>query len=115
MRLLKRETTIPIPEVLDFSATTRNPLRCPYIIMSFITGLPLYDVWFGHRLGSSDSDTNRAHRIRVLEGIASAMSQLARFSFRTGGRVLFGSDGCPSGIGSERRVDNHAIWGPVFS
>ena len=28
MRLLKRETTIPLPDVLDFSSTTQNTLRC---------------------------------------------------------------------------------------
>lgn len=53
MRLLKRETTIPLPDVLDFSSTTQNTLRCPYIIMALISGVPLHDVWFGHRLNGA--------------------------------------------------------------
>jgi hypothetical protein len=46
MQLLKHETTIPLPDVFDFSSTIENELRCPYIIMSFIRGVSLYDVWF---------------------------------------------------------------------
>jgi aminoglycoside phosphotransferase (APT) family kinase protein len=45
MQLLKHETKIPLPDVLDFSSTIENELRCPYIIMSFIRGVSLY-VWF---------------------------------------------------------------------
>lgn len=109
MRLLKRETTIPLPEVLDFSSTTQNTLRCPYIIMTFISGIPLYNAWFGHRLTGASPDTTRLRRIRALESIASAMVQLDRFSFQTGGRLLFGSDGNPSDIGPLRQVDHKAM------
>lgn len=109
MRLLKRETTIPLPDVLDFSSTTQNTLRCPYIIMTFISGIPLYNVWFGHRLNGASPDTTRLRRISALESIASAMVQLDRFSFQTGGRLLFGSDGNPSDIGPMRRVDHKAM------
>ncbi|KAJ6045068.1 uncharacterized protein N7446_003270 [Penicillium canescens] len=91
MRLLKRETTIPLPDVLEFSSTTQNTLRCPYINMTFISGIPLYDVC-----------------------IASAMVQLERFSFQTGGRLLFGSDGNPSDIGPMRRVDHKAMLDRCF-
>ncbi|KAK1769115.1 hypothetical protein QBC33DRAFT_532301 [Phialemonium atrogriseum] len=51
----------------------------------------------------------RARRTRALEGIASAMVQLDRFSFRTGGCLLFGSDGTPSGIGPMRQADYKAM------
>ncbi|KAF3021373.1 hypothetical protein E8E15_009211 [Penicillium rubens] len=109
VRLLKRETTIPLPDVLDFSSTTQNTLRCPYIIMTFISGIPLYNVWFGHRLKGACPDTTHLRRIRALKSIASAMVQLDRFSFRTGGRLLFGNDSNPSHIGSMRRVDHKAM------
>ncbi|OQD68803.1 hypothetical protein PENDEC_c030G04885 [Penicillium decumbens] len=109
MRLLKRETTIPLPDVLDFSSTTQNNLRCPYIMMTFLSGIPLYDVWFGHRLNGASPDTTHLRRIRALESIASAMVQLDRFSFRIGGRLLFGSDGNLSDIGPMRRVDHKAM------
>jgi hypothetical protein len=47
MRILKRQTTIPLPNVLDFSPTTKNDLQCPYIIMTYVPGVSLYNVWFG--------------------------------------------------------------------
>lgn len=109
MRLLKRETTIPLPDVLDFSSTTENTLRCPYIIMSFISGTLLYNVWFGHRLNGVSLDTTSARRINAIKSIASAMIQLDKFSFRTGGRILFGTDGNPSGVGPMRQVDHQAM------
>ena len=109
MRLLKHETTIPLPDVLDFSPTTQNALRCPYIIMSFVSGIPLYNVWFGHSLNGAGPDITRARRTRTLQSIASAMVQLDRFSFRSGGRLLFRSDGNPSGVGKMRLVDHRAM------
>ncbi|KAK0732237.1 hypothetical protein B0H67DRAFT_566959 [Lasiosphaeris hirsuta] len=90
MRLLRCEATIPLPDVLDFSPTSENEIGCPYIIMSFASGTTLYTIWFGHRLnGVISREAVRACRTRALESIASAMVQLGRFLFRTGGRFLF--------------------------
>lgn len=80
IRLLRRETAIPIPEVYDFSATTYNPLHCTYIIKPFVTGTRLYDVWFGHRLKGISLEDNHRHRVRALTDIAFAMAQLGKFS-----------------------------------
>lgn len=109
MRLLKRDTTIPLPDVLDFSSTTENSLRCPYIIMSFITGISLYDVWFGHRLYGVNPDTVYTRRTRALQDIASAMIQLDKFSFQSNGRPLFGNDGHLSSVGPMRQLDHKAM------
>ncbi|KAI9370112.1 hypothetical protein BJX61DRAFT_544920 [Aspergillus egyptiacus] len=109
MRLLKRETSIPLPEVLDFSSTTENILRCPYIMMTFIDGLSLYDVWFGHQLAGTSIDTTLSRRTRALDGIASAMAQLGQFSFRAGGQLIFDGDGQPSDIGPIRQLDPKAM------
>ncbi|KAJ8132809.1 hypothetical protein O1611_g817 [Lasiodiplodia mahajangana] len=109
MQLLKRETTIPLPDVFDFSSTTQNALRCPYILLSYISGVPLYNVWFGNRLSGDEPKVNRARRTRALEGIASAMIQLGNFSFRTSGSPIFASDGSPLGTGPARRIDQIAM------
>ncbi|KAI1362077.1 hypothetical protein F5Y08DRAFT_313108 [Xylaria arbuscula] len=105
MQLLKRETTIPIPEVLDFSSTIENPLRCPYIILSYISGVSLYDVWYGDTHYDVDPKVTHARRTRALEGIASAMIQLGKFSFKQSGSLTFADDGSPSGTSWSRRVD----------
>ncbi|KAI0474369.1 hypothetical protein F4859DRAFT_482890 [Xylaria cf. heliscus] len=54
----------------------------------YISGVPLYNVWFGHRLNGDDLEVNRARRTRALESIASAMVQLGSFSFRTSGSPI---------------------------
>lgn len=108
MRLLKRETTIPLPDVLDYSEATENVIGCPYILMSFISGKPLYDVWFGQLSGASPEDT-RARRTRALEDIASAMVQLGKFSFQKGGFPRLREDGAWPEIGPMRRIDQNAM------
>lgn len=71
MCLLKHETTIPLPDALEFSSTTtQNIFRHPHIIMTFI-GNPLYNIWFGHRLDGTSPDTTCLCRICALESIAS--------------------------------------------
>ncbi|KAF7552709.1 hypothetical protein G7Z17_g4120 [Cylindrodendrum hubeiense] len=109
MRMLKRDTTIPLPEVFDFSSTTENKIGCPYILMSHVSGLPLYDVWFGHHLSGVDPETLRLRRIRILDGIASAMVQLEPYSFETGGSPLFDLDGFSVGVGPMRQLDQQAM------
>lgn len=109
MRMLKRETTIPLPEVFDYSATTENALRCPYILMSNISGLPLYDVWFGQRLNGVDHETLRSHRTRILDDIASAMAQLEPYSYESSGSVQFDSNGSPLRVGPVRQFDPQVV------
>jgi hypothetical protein len=109
MQMLKCKTTIPVPEVLDFSSTSENTLRCPYILLSHISGVPLYDVWFGHRLKGHDPEVNRARRTCALRGIASALIQLGLFSFQNSGSPVYGSGWSLSGTGPARRVDQQAM------
>jgi hypothetical protein len=44
MQLLRRETTIPLPQIFTFDNSCDNKLNCPFILMNFISGKPLYDV-----------------------------------------------------------------------
>ncbi|KAL6401783.1 serine/threonine protein kinase [Ilyonectria robusta] len=114
MRLLKRETTVPVPEVFEFSATTNNKLNCPYIFMSSISGRPLQEVWHARNSGVTDPDILHAHRVRALEGIALAMVQLGKYNFGQGGCPLYDSKGNISGIGSMRSTDCQAELDRLF-
>ncbi|KAF2973040.1 hypothetical protein GQX73_g562 [Xylaria multiplex] len=114
MQMLKCETTIPLPEVLDFSSTPENILRCPYILLSHISGVPLYDVWFGHRLKGHDPEVNRTRRTRALQGIASALLQLGLFSFQNSGSPIYGSGWSLLGTSPTRRVDEQATLNRWF-
>ncbi|KAJ5171733.1 hypothetical protein N7492_004326 [Penicillium capsulatum] len=102
MRLLRRETTIPIPEVFAFSDTCSNKLGVPFILMQFIEGKPLYEFWEDKR-ASEDFMTMR--RTRCLNDIAAAMVQLDKFTFDKAGALKFDETGQPSGIGPMMAVD----------
>ncbi|KAK3939014.1 hypothetical protein QBC46DRAFT_438663 [Diplogelasinospora grovesii] len=107
MQLIRKHTTIPIPDVFGFCKTPDNPLRCPHIWLSFIPGISLYDFWFAECPGMSEEDYHR-RRTRVLKDVASAMVQLSQFSFREGGRLTF-TDGRPPSVGCRRELDIDAF------
>ena len=73
MQMLKRETKVPIPRVFEFANDLNNELGLPFILMEFIKGRSLYDVWF-------DQTTQRDERMKIrsqaLKGVAAAMVQL---------------------------------------
>jgi hypothetical protein len=50
-----------------------------------------------------------ACRTRALEGIASAMAEMGRFSFSTGGALTFSQDGNMIGPGPMRLIDSQAM------
>ncbi|KAI1398274.1 hypothetical protein F4819DRAFT_469166 [Hypoxylon fuscum] len=102
MRLLNRNTTMPIPEVFDFSSTTKNSLKRPYIMMSLVTGKSLYDVWFSHRLQGVSHEDVLKYRTRALTDVARAMVQLSSFSFDQGGALVFDAAGELSGVAPSR-------------
>ena len=102
MRLIRRETSIPVPEVFAFDASYENELGCPFILMELIHGKLLQDVWFDQ--GVSQAMREQV-RIRSLQGIAEAMTQLNSLAFNQGGSLLFDSKGNVVGIGSSNIVD----------
>ncbi|KAL4794567.1 hypothetical protein BDV19DRAFT_364819 [Aspergillus venezuelensis] len=109
MRLLKRETTIPLPEVLD-SSTPQNPIHCPYILMAFTSGKPLYEIWFGHHLEKATTrEMTHKRRVRALEGIAAAMTKLDEFTSSTADTLQYGTLSGPI-----RRIDLRATFNRYF-
>lgn len=108
MKFLKKETSIPLPEIFDFCATPDNELNCPYILISYIDGYSLYHVWWGHHFGLHTPEENEQCRRRVLEGVASAAKQLSQFSFDKGGSPEFDDQDRPSGVGPLCMIDHQA-------
>ncbi|CAD6591337.1 MAG: hypothetical protein ASARMPREDX12_005084 [Alectoria sarmentosa] len=102
MRLIRRETTIPVPEVFAFDGSLENELGCPFILMELIHGKPLIEVWFDQGLSQAKREQIR---IRSLHEIAEAMAQLNTLTFSQGGSLLFDAKGEVSGIGSSNVVD----------
>lgn len=102
MRLIRRETAIPVPEVFAFDASLENELGCPFILMELVYGKPLQDVWFAQGVSLAKREQIR---IRCLHGIAEAMAQLNTLTFSQGGSLLFDTKGDVVGIGSSNTVD----------
>ncbi|CAG8098334.1 unnamed protein product [Penicillium olsonii] len=106
MRLLRKETTIPLPEVFAFENSCENQLNCPFILISFIEGKKLSDVWFDK---TSPKDVVHARRTRSLQDIAASMIQLDKYSFDKGGSLVFDKQDQLYDIGSMRFTDSAAM------
>lgn len=105
MQMIKRETTMPIPEVYHFDDTLDNELKYPFILMKYMNGHPLHEVWFDL---DADPEVLEQRRCRALDDIARVMVQLNRFVFPKAGQVLFDGSGEPCGVGLQRMVDMQA-------
>ncbi|PYH88049.1 hypothetical protein BO71DRAFT_150662 [Aspergillus ellipticus CBS 707.79] len=86
MMMLRRKTTIPVPDVYAFSKTCANSLNHPFILLQGVKGKNVYDVWFDK---ASRPEVVKTRRIRILNDIAEAMAQLEKFSFDHGGSLMF--------------------------
>lgn len=109
MQLLKRKTTIPVPEVYAFDSSIDNELNAPYILMEYINGVPLFEVWFDKAASAS---TLEKHRRQTLEDLAAAMVQLNDFTFNQSGSLSFDEEGNVVGIrpyqSSDGSLDNES-------
>lgn len=105
MRFLKRETTIPIPEIYSFDASIDNELNCPYILMEFIHGVSLCESWFKP---CSSLVSIEQFRANVLKDVAAAMVQLNKFRYNQSGSLNFDDHCNVTGIGPAKVVDGPA-------
>jgi len=112
MRLLKRETTILVPEVYSFDASLNNDVNCPFIMMEYIQGRPLYELWFQP---SSCDAAMKQFRERILGDLAAAMAQLSSFTLHRGGSLRFDSEGRISDFGPSRVLDLGAQYDKMNS
>ena len=92
MKMLQRATTIPVPTIYSFDASLDNEIGCPYILMEFLKGRPLYEGWFDSGVSSARLEQFRA---RALQTVAAAMVQLNDFTLHRGGALRFNSAGEP--------------------
>ena len=107
MQFLKRETTIPLPEVYSYSSSLNNDLNCPFILMEYITGIPLHKCWYDP---DASKEVREQHRVTALKDIASAMIQMNKFAFSQAGAPLFDSQENPTCVGPAKKYDTHAMW-----
>ena len=106
MLLLKRETTIPVPKVYAFDASSCNDLNSPFILMECIDGQPLYRGWFDDEIPKARLEH---FRVKALQGLAEAMAQLNNFTLTRGGALEFDTTGKPVGLRGAKVVDTIGI------
>ncbi|KAA8913791.1 kinase-like domain-containing protein [Sphaerosporella brunnea] len=82
---IRRNTSIPMPEIYDFCENSNNEIGVPYLLMEFVEGFRVCDIWF------DDSGPTPKHerRLRILDNVAAAMSQLSQFQFDKIGSLHF--------------------------
>ena len=102
MRMIKKTTTIPVPAVHHFDASSDNEIGCPYILMDFLKGKPVWQGWFDGQASISKLEQFRA---RSLQTIAAAMVQLSQFTLDRGGSLRFDSDGRPVDVAGAKVPD----------
>ena len=107
MQMLTRETSVPVPTVYAFDASSENALLTPFILMEKLGGEPLYRSWFDNEMPKACLEH---FRIKVLQSLAGAMVQLNKFILDTGGSLTFRSDGTPVGLAGAKAVDGVATF-----
>lgn len=84
MQLIQSKTKIPIPRIIDFSASSDNPLGRPYVITERPRGVPLSDLWL-----SPEGIQDQAKRKSVFKSLASTMSELKILEFDKIGSLYY--------------------------
>lgn len=88
LRLLSRETAIPLPEVIAFDASCNNDIGAPYLCMSFVPGCPVSKAWF-----DAPGLLLEERRRRTLSSLGRNVAQLFKFRFRGLGSPRVSADG----------------------
>lgn len=107
MRLIKGESSVPVPTVHSFSSSMDNEVGCPYILMDCVPGRSLYHAWFDKNTSNYRREQVRA---RALQTVAAAMAQLYQFRADQGGSFQFDSQGTPISVGGAKTVDTVSLY-----
>ncbi|UNI22120.1 hypothetical protein JDV02_008040 [Purpureocillium takamizusanense] len=84
IRLIRRSTTIPVPEVYGLDTTSNNEIGAPYLCMSFMPGKTVSKTWFD---GFSTIPREEL-RLRILTSLSQTMAQFSRLAFAKMGSVM---------------------------
>ncbi|KAI1359109.1 hypothetical protein F5Y08DRAFT_88107 [Xylaria arbuscula] len=93
LHLLHQETSIPVPEVIDADCRPDNEVGVPWLLMEYVEGRRLEDVWFtqdeGRRVHGDRGGSLKQRREVILRNVAKAMLELGKYEFDNGGALVF--------------------------
>ncbi|KAF2662522.1 hypothetical protein K491DRAFT_673040 [Lophiostoma macrostomum CBS 122681] len=104
MNFIRRNTSVPIPEVIAFDDSLDNAIAAPYILMRAIEGRVATHAWYGRtpngQLDKSNADNPSLatvqQRKRFLKNLAYTMAELRHLRFDKIGMLNFdGNAGVP--------------------
>lgn len=99
--LVQTNTSIPIPEILDWSDDASNPIGTEYIIMEHATGVQLHQRW-----PTMAGD----QQIRCIDAICQKVKQMVDIEFPAYGSLYFADTSFESA--SKHPVDQRFSIGP---
>ncbi|KAF8904709.1 kinase-like domain-containing protein [Gymnopilus junonius] len=75
MRFIKQNTSIPVPDVIHFDTTFDNALGAPFLLITWLEGIPIYSAW--RKTSSFDDHTILdERREKMLRSVGKVMAQL---------------------------------------
>ncbi|KAI9800363.1 MAG: hypothetical protein M1825_004133 [Sarcosagium campestre] len=77
-------------QIFSFETSMDNELNSAFILMEYIKGVPLHDVWFDKQISR---EVIESRRLQCLQDVAKMMVQLDQFSFTQSGSPIFDNDG----------------------
>ena len=80
---LLRSRGLPIPEVYAYSLTPENEARTEYVLMEYVDGTDLSQIWF---------DLKEGEIISLMDQIAKLESIMMSISFPAGGSIYYAGD-----------------------
>ncbi|KAI0908335.1 hypothetical protein F4823DRAFT_640228 [Ustulina deusta] len=95
LHMLREETGVPVAEVVDADCRPGNGVGAPWLLMEFVEGWRLEDVWFGGDGGGGDVNVDvdgrarRERREKILRNVAGVVLELGRHEFESGGALVF--------------------------
>lgn len=102
MRMISRETDVPLPKILTYDTKLDNAIGAPYVLMSCLQGRSASDLWDDEG-GPTPLEERRQ---RILRTLAVAMSELRALQFNKTGTVSFPQDSeIEAVVGDSWRLD----------
>lgn len=81
IHIVSEKTTVPVPRILDWSNNSHGQVGTEYIIMDFIDGVRLGEVW----------DTmNALQRLQCTEKLSRFVTELSKITFNGYGSLNYG-------------------------
>ncbi|KAI0018073.1 hypothetical protein F4780DRAFT_559353 [Xylariomycetidae sp. FL0641] len=110
LHALRTRDGVPVPEIVDADCSPHNAVHVPYLLMQFVTGRRLEDVWFAVDEEVSAEQLQQRRR-QILRNVARAVAPLGRYRFTQGGTPLFDPTGelLTDRAGSLRMLDIQAM------